>query len=262
MKAKYFLLGLLASVVLPIPCAYAELIDTTIFAFGDSNTGPNVTGTQIGNTTTITSHDVPVPIFLVNGQGPPPGTEGIFNLTATSVGAATPMFTPGQFIQDYTGSFSITGADGFNYLSATFSEPLWAIDTSANWNDQNQAQISEMWGYTSSWSFTSDVSGLASTLNEDDQQIYFLGIFNATSFGITDGTFGSFTGNLGTAHGLASSLLIRSSIRSRILLMAAISASKRAWARTAAPVVMESRSPPPYFGASAGAAIGAAWWCI
>ena len=181
--------------MLPVPCAYAELIDTIIFSFGDSNIGPNVTGTQIGNTTTITSHDVTVPIFLINGQGQAPGTEGIFKLTATSVGAATPML-PGEFIQDYTGSFSITGADGFNYLSATFSEPLWAIDASANWNDLNQAQISQFWGYKSSWSFTSDVSGLASTLNEDDQQIYFLGFFNATSFGITDGTFGSFTGNV------------------------------------------------------------------
>ena len=197
MKAKYFLLGLLASVALPIPCAYAELIDTTIFAFGDSNTGPNVTGTQIGNTTTITSHNVTVPIWLINGQGQPYGTEGIFKLTATSVGAATPSFTPGQFTQDYTGSFSITGADGFNYLSATFSEPLWAIDASANWNDTNQAQISQMWGYKSSWSFTSDVSGLAYTHNEHDQQLYSLAFFNTTSFGITDGTFGSFTGNVG-----------------------------------------------------------------
>ena len=199
MKTKYFLLGLLASVALPIPCAYAELIDTTIFDFGDSNTGPNVTATQNGNVTTIRSINTLVPIFLINGQSQPPGTEGIFNLTATSVGAATPMFTPGEFIQDYTGSFSITGADGFNYLSATFSEPLSAIDASANWNDTNQAQLSQMWQYKGSWTFTSDVSGLASTLNEDDQQIYFLGIFNATSFGITDGTFGSFTGNVGSA---------------------------------------------------------------
>jgi PEP-CTERM motif len=196
MKAKYFLLGLLASVALPIPCAYAELIDTTIFAFGDSNTGPNVTGTQIGNTTTITSHNVPVSFWLNNDQSQF-GTrgEGTFNLTANSVGAATPSFTPGQFTQDYTGSFSITGADGFNYLSATFSEPLWAIDASANWNDQNQAQISQMWGYTGSWLFTSDVSGLASTLNEDDQQIYFLGLFDVSSLGITDGTLSSFTAN-------------------------------------------------------------------
>ena len=198
MKAKYFLLGLLASVVLPAPCAYAELIDTTIFSFGNSDTGPNVTGTQIGNTTTITSHNVPVPIFLINGQGQPPGTEGIFNLTATSVGAAIPSFTPGQFIQDYTGSFSITGAGGFNYLSATFSEPLWAIDASANVIDMNQAQFSHLGG-EGSFHFTSDVSGLASTLNEDDQQIYFLAIFEATSFGIADGTFGSFTGNVSGA---------------------------------------------------------------
>ena len=62
MKAKYFLLGLLASVVLPIPCAYAELIDTTIFAFGDSDTGPNVTATKKGNITTITSTNTSVPI--------------------------------------------------------------------------------------------------------------------------------------------------------------------------------------------------------
>ena len=120
--------------------AYAQVVDRPLFAFGDVNTGPNVTATQIGNVTTITSINTPVPIEFANGN--PFAGEGIYNLTATSVGAVTPLFTPGEFAQDYTGSFSVTGNDGFNYLSATFSEPLLGIDASANVINENQLQFS------------------------------------------------------------------------------------------------------------------------
>jgi hypothetical protein len=191
MKAKYFLLGLLSSVVFPISGAYAQ-VQEPLFAFGDVNTGPNVTATQTGEITTITSTNTPVPIEFVNGN--PVGGEGIYNLTATSVGAATPLFSPGEFVQDYTGSFSVTGNDGFNYLSATFSEPLLGIDASANVINENQPQFSRF-GAEGNFHFTSDVSGLASSLNEDDQSIYFLGFFKASDVGITDGTFSSFTAN-------------------------------------------------------------------
>jgi hypothetical protein len=172
-------------VVFPISGAYAQ-VQEPLFAFGDVHTGPNVTGTQIRNTTTITSHNAPVAIAWINEESQF-GTEGIYNLTATSVGAATPFSARGQFMQEYTGSFSVTGDGGFNYLSATFTEPLLAIDASANVINENQAQFSRFAG-EGSFHFASDISGLASTLNEDDQEIYFLAIFEATSFGITDGT--------------------------------------------------------------------------
>jgi hypothetical protein len=192
MKAQYFALGLLPSVV-PPTAADATVLPTILFAFGDVNTGPNVTATQTGEITTITSTNTPVPIEFVNGN--PFGGEGIYNLTATSVGAATPLFSPGEFVQDYSGSFSITGDGGFNYLSATFSESLLGIDASANVINENQLQFSRFGG-EGSFHFTSDVSGLASSLNEDDQQIYFLGFFDANPLvGITDGTFSSFTAN-------------------------------------------------------------------
>jgi hypothetical protein len=193
MKAQCLLLGLLSPVVLLPIAADAEVVDRSLFAFGDSDTGPNVTATQIGNVTTIRSVNTPVPIEIAIGD--PLAVEGIYNLTATSVGAATQLFTPGEFIEDYTGSFSVTGVGGFNYLSGTFSEPLIGIDASANVINENQAQISQLGLNKGSWSFTSDISGLASSLNEDDQSIYFLAFFNASNIGITDGTFSSFTAN-------------------------------------------------------------------
>jgi hypothetical protein len=192
MKAQYLVLGLFSSVVfLPI-AADAQVVDRSLFAFGDAHTGPNVTATQVGNVTTIRSVNTPVPIEIAIGD--PLAVEGIYNLTATSVGVATSL-SPGIFEQDYTGSFSVTGAGGFNYLSGTFSEPLIGIDASANVINENQAQISQLGLNKGSWSFTSDISGLASSLNEDDQSIYFLAFFNASDIGITDGTYSSFTAN-------------------------------------------------------------------
>ena len=120
--------------------------------------------------------------------------QQFYNLTATSVGAATSL-SPGIFEQDYTGSFSITGLDDSNVLSGTFSEPLLGFDAAHSGSDnENQLQFSNF-GNEGGWSFTSDISGLASNLNEDDQQIYFLGFFNASTLGITDGTYSSFTAN-------------------------------------------------------------------
>ena len=61
MKAKYFLLGLLLSPV-ALPTIADAKVSTTLFAFGDSDTGPNVTATKKGNITTITSTNTSVPI--------------------------------------------------------------------------------------------------------------------------------------------------------------------------------------------------------
>jgi hypothetical protein len=193
MKGQYFALGLLSSVLLPI-AADAQVVDRSLFAFGDAHTGPNVTATQIGNVTTIRSVNTPVTYNFANGVQVPGGTSAIYNLTATSVGAATSL-SPGIFEQDYTGSFSITGLDDSNVLSGTFSEPLLGFDAAHSGSDnENQLQFSNF-GNEGGWSFTSDISGLASNLNEDDQQIYFLGFFNASTLGITDGTYSSFTAN-------------------------------------------------------------------
>lgn len=184
MKAQYFALGLLSSVVLPT-AADATVLPTILFAFGDVNTGPNVTATQTGEITTITSTNTPVPIEFVNGN--PFGGEGIFNFTATSTGAAT---AEGNFIeQQYSGSFSITSG-GVNFLSATFTAPIEGIEGSLN-----QLELTRLFG-EGSFHFTSDISGLASSLNEDDQSLYFLGFFDVNPVaGITDGTFRSFTAN-------------------------------------------------------------------
>ena len=181
MKGQYFALGLLSSVLLPI-AADAQVVDRSLFAFGDAHTGPNVTATQIGNVTTIRSVNTPVTYNFANGVQVPGGTSAIYNLTATSVGAATSL-SPSIFEQDYTGSFSITGLDDSNVLSGTFSEPLLGFDAAHSGSDnENQLQFSNF-GNEGGWSFTSDISGLASNLNEDDQQIYFLGFFNASTLG-------------------------------------------------------------------------------
>jgi hypothetical protein len=84
MKAQCLLLGLLSPVVLLPIAADAEVVDRSLFAFGDSDTGPNVTATQIGNVTTIRSVNTPVPIEIAIGD--PLAMEGIYNLTAKSVG--------------------------------------------------------------------------------------------------------------------------------------------------------------------------------
>jgi PEP-CTERM motif len=128
--------------------------------------------------------------------------ESFATATAARFGSAarwrsTILFTPPVWLreQDYTGSFGITGLDDSNVLSGAFSEPLLGFDAAHSGSDnENQLQFSNF-GNEGGWSFTSDISGLASNLNEDDQQIYFLGFFNASTLGITDGTYSSFTAN-------------------------------------------------------------------
>ena len=100
------------------------------------------------------------------------------------------------YLNKTTGSFSIAGANGSSVLNGTFSEPLLGFDAAHSGSDQRKSDLQfTNFGNEGGWSFTSAISGLASNLNEDDQQICFLGFFNASTLGITDGTYSSFTAN-------------------------------------------------------------------
>jgi hypothetical protein len=201
MKAQSLAIALLSSVVFHTAANALIQPPTLLFSFqgfeGDYYTPPTtVTGTQTGNTTTITSDDNLVEINNINGTYV--GVTATYDLIATSTGAAT---TNGAEIEEpFSGSFSVTH-DGINYLSATFSGTM--IDQVTGY----PLLFSNLSSGDTSITFTSDIIGLAFTLNNEVIPDYYLAFYDFSPE-ITDNTLASFssplwTGQFGSAMALA-----------------------------------------------------------
>lgn len=105
---------------------------TTILTFGQTSTANTLTATvNTGDTqTTITGTNVLVDVTQILGGAASSGD--FLDLTATSVGPATPVGT--SDMQHFDGSFSITtgpGGSGTNLLSGTFTDLLLGTGASA-----------------------------------------------------------------------------------------------------------------------------------
>jgi hypothetical protein len=109
------------SAVLAAPVANA----TVLAVIGQVGTADQVTATVLGGVTTISSATL-VDITAIDAALPVPITATL-DLTATSVGTAVTV--GGNVVQNYNGSFSITGG-GNNYLSGTFNDSIFGGGTS------------------------------------------------------------------------------------------------------------------------------------
>jgi hypothetical protein len=104
------------SAALAAPVANA----TVLAVIGQVGTGDQVSATVLGGVTTISSSAL-VDITAIDAPLPVP-IIATLDLTATSSGAAATF--GGNIVQNYTGSFSITGG-GNNYLSGTFTDSVF-----------------------------------------------------------------------------------------------------------------------------------------
>jgi PEP-CTERM motif len=109
---------------LAVPMALAGFAAhaTQILAFGQSAQGDTITATDDGTTTTISGHNVAIEVTQLLGGV---ATPAVFNLTATSVGAADTTLT-GNIEQAFSGSFSIVNGST-NILSGTFTDAVFGI---------------------------------------------------------------------------------------------------------------------------------------
>lgn len=156
----------------------------TIDVFGQNGGANTITGIEAGGVTHITGTNVAVIMTTLNELGV--NQAATFNLSATSTAAAQNV-GGNLWTQTYSGNFSILGAGGFNYLSGVF--------TGVSLGVQNGSTL--ILGSTQppqSLVFTSDVVGMPL----GDPAAMALAFTNLnTPFSITDGSFGSFTSNVG-----------------------------------------------------------------
>jgi hypothetical protein len=114
-----------AGMLLAAPSSHAALILT----FGQVGSGPTVTATDNGASTTI-SADAEVNVTQIFGA-PAPSQNAFFDLLANSVGNAASL---GNFVtQHFSGTFCITSVDGCggtNYLSGTFADSVFGAGNS------------------------------------------------------------------------------------------------------------------------------------
>ena len=93
-----------------------------ILTFGQSASNQAIVATENGaqTATTLSAVDVPIGITQIENGVP---TSAFFDMSASSVGAATPIL--GGTAQKFSGSFSINSLannTGTNYLSGTFTD--------------------------------------------------------------------------------------------------------------------------------------------
>jgi hypothetical protein len=115
-----------AGVLLAAPSSHAALILT----FGQIGSGPTVTATDNGSSTTI-SADAQSNVTQIFGSSAP-SQPVFFDLLANSVGRRAQCL--GNFVtQHFTGTFCITSVDGCggtNYLSGSFTDSVFGAGNS------------------------------------------------------------------------------------------------------------------------------------
>jgi len=134
MRIAHLGIGFLLAPLLAFSISSAQA--STILVFGQSGASPNLlTATNNGalgvaGGTALSAVDIPVTITAIDAAVATPAAA-FFSLSATSVSNAL-VVGSGHILQDFDGSFSITGlagGAGTNYLSGTFHDAVFGSGT-------------------------------------------------------------------------------------------------------------------------------------